>query len=150
MLFVHLEVCEKVGRSKKTSCIPSNTSKTAIKNMDTCSYSDYLLAVFEVVEVITLQRKCGGARRASSKCRHWEIHEKVKDWIDQILQVEPPTRSRDMIRNHVTDLVGNVLWQVISIFSVCCFCVNMACFFPSHRAAKKRNDKVSCERPHSY
>ena len=97
-----------------------------------------------------LQRKCGGARRASSKCRHWEIHEKVKDWIDQIIQVEPPTRSRDMTRNHVTDLVGNVLWQVISIFSVCCFCVNMACLFPSHRAAKKRNDKVSCERPHSY
>ena len=22
--------------------------------------------------------------------RHWDLHGKVKDWIDQILQVEPP------------------------------------------------------------
>ena len=42
--------------------------------------------------------------------RHWDLHVKMKGWIDQILQVEPPaTQVHGPTCRHLTDLVGNVL-----------------------------------------
>ena len=53
--------------------------------------------------------------------------EKVKGWIDQILQVEPPSHARDMgsTCKQATDLVRNVLQKGKSILLVCCTCVNL-------------------------
>ena len=82
---------------------------------------------FEVVEEHRASRvDVGELEEHLPDVRRWDIHAKVKDRIDQFPQVEPPTRSREMTCNHVTDLVGNVLQQVISTSSVCCICVNMA------------------------